>query len=296
MKISLGPMQFYWRRAAALDFYRRVAQAPVDIVYLGETVCSKRRELTPEDWLEVAQNLAQAGKQVVMSTLALIEAESELSSLRHYCDNGRFLVEANDMAAVQLMSEHGLPFVAGPTINNYNASSLAILHRGGLRRWVMPVELSAQALRDILAELAPLDLAPRLETEVFAHGYLPLAYSARCFTARANNLPKDRCEFRCIEYPQGMPLTTQDGRPLFTVNGIQTMSGLVHNLCARWQDLAAAGADILRISPQGDDTLELVAELAAAIREGRPAKVAGGAGHDCNGYWQGASGMDWQAR
>ena len=36
-----------------------------------------------------------------------------------------------------------------------------------------------------------------METEVLAFGRLPLAVSARCFTARAHNLPKDQCDFRC---------------------------------------------------------------------------------------------------
>jgi collagenase-like PrtC family protease len=44
-----------------------------------------------------------------------------------------------------------------------------------------------------------------METEVFAYGRLPLAFSARCFTARHFNLQKDTCEFRCLEFADGMP-------------------------------------------------------------------------------------------
>lgn len=43
----------------------------------------------------------------------------------------------------------------------------------------------------------------RPEVELFAYGHLPLAYSARCFTARAENLPKDDCQFVCLNYPEG---------------------------------------------------------------------------------------------
>ncbi|HOZ06082.1 MAG TPA: U32 family peptidase, partial [Arenimonas sp.] len=79
MKLSLGPLQYFWSRERTLAFYQEAAQWPVDIIYLGETVCSKRRELTTRDWIALAEELAAHGKQVVLSSLALIEAESELS-------------------------------------------------------------------------------------------------------------------------------------------------------------------------------------------------------------------------
>src|SRR5690606_38628976 len=51
MKLSLGPIHYFWERDAVFAFYRQVAEWPVDIVYLGEVVCSKRRELRRDDWL-----------------------------------------------------------------------------------------------------------------------------------------------------------------------------------------------------------------------------------------------------
>ena len=47
--LSLGPLQYYWPRQQTLDFYAAVAAMPVDIVYLGETVCSRRHELRLDD-------------------------------------------------------------------------------------------------------------------------------------------------------------------------------------------------------------------------------------------------------
>ncbi|MEK7757995.1 MAG: U32 family peptidase, partial [Pseudomonadota bacterium] len=115
MKLSLGPILYYWERERVLDFYAQAAGWPVDIVYLGEAVCSKRRALRPDDWLEIAGSLAQAGKEVVLTTLALIEAESELGALRRAVANGRFPIEANDTAALNMLSTaQGMRFVAGP--------------------------------------------------------------------------------------------------------------------------------------------------------------------------------------
>src|SRR5690606_28298606 len=136
LKLSLGPLQYFWPRGRTLAFYREAAGWPVDIVYLGETICSKRRELRLDDWLSIAGELAAAGKEVVLSTLALIEAESELGALRRQAANGTFRIEANDLSAVQVCRERRLPFVGGPTLNVYNHHALAMLMDDGLYRWV----------------------------------------------------------------------------------------------------------------------------------------------------------------
>ncbi len=104
---------------------------PVDIVYLGETVCSRRHELRLDDYLEIADRLADAGKEVVLSTLTLIESESDLKALRRMVENGRCTVEANEMGAVRLLAERQRAFVAGPTLNVFNAETLKTPRRPG---------------------------------------------------------------------------------------------------------------------------------------------------------------------
>ena len=60
MKLSLGPMQYFWPRERTLAFYREAIEWPLDIVYLGETVCSKRRELRTVEWIGLAEDLPPA--------------------------------------------------------------------------------------------------------------------------------------------------------------------------------------------------------------------------------------------
>jgi collagenase-like PrtC family protease len=292
MRLSIGPIQYFWEREQVLDFYQHAADSPADIIYLGEVICSKRRLVKLDDWMAIGKELQQGGKEVILSSLTLLEAASELGSLKKLCDNDSFMVEANDVAAIQLLSESGKSFVTGPSVNIYNDRSLQLLARKGLKRWVLPVELGLEALQDLQAR------RPQgIETEVYALGRLPLAYSARCYTARAHNLPKDDCRFKCLDYPDGRLLKTQEDQDFLVLNGIQTQSALTHQALDQVPELKALGVDILRISPQSKDTLRIV-EIFDAARMGSDAEdlvddllslLPLGA---CNGYLTGLPGMD----
>jgi len=253
MKLSLGPIQYFWEREHVLDFYQQAADSAADIIYLGEVICSKRRLVKFEDWLAIGNELKQSGKEVILSSLTLLEAASEMSSLKKLCANDAFMVEANDISAVQLLSSAGKSFVTGPSFNIYNGRSLKLLAQKGLKRWVLPVELGLDTLRD-LQEVRP----EGLETEVFALGRLPLAYSARCYTARSHNLPKDDCQFKCLDYPDGRILETQEKQEFLVLNGIQTQSALTHQVLEQVPELASLGVDVLRISPQHRGTMQIL--------------------------------------
>lgn len=294
MKISLGPIQYYWPRDTVFAFYESLAASPVDIVHLGEAVCSRRHELRLPDWLALAELLRQAGKEVVLSTQVLIESHSDLGAMRRVAANGRFLVEANDMGAVHCMS--GQPFVAGPHLNLYSAQSLGIVARLKATRWVMPLEMSRTGLAALLAERPA-----NLETEVFAYGRLPLAFSARCFTARQRNLPKDDCRFSCIEHPDGLLMQTREKQPFLVLNGIQTQSALVYNLVGEIDTMRAMGVDVLRLSPQSTNTPAIVALVRAAV-DGAIAPGEAAArmaplmpAEACDGFWHGRPGLERRA-
>ncbi len=281
MQLSLGPTQYFWPRERTLAFYREAVLWPLDRIHLGETVCSKRRELGTRDWIALAEELAASGKQIVLSTLALIEAESELGALRRIVENGRFLVEANDLSAVQYCRQRGIPFVAGPTLNIYNAQALSLLIEDGLRRWVPGVEQGQVLLAELRTAMAALGHAMP-EVEVIAWGRLPLAFSARCFTARALDIAKDDCGFRCIEHPDGLPLATREGQRFLRINGIQVQGDEITDLAPEIAELRELGVDALRLYPQHEGMAEVVARFRAALDADTPVARVGAS----NGYWR----------
>jgi collagenase-like PrtC family protease len=292
MKISLGPIQYYWPRADVLAFYAAVAASPVDIVYLGEAVCSRRHELRLNDWFDLAATLRDAGKEVVLSTQVLIESGADVTVLHKLADNGQFMVEANDMGAVHCL-EGKVPFVAGPHLNIYNLPTLQWMAPLGIRRWVMPLEMSCDDLT-LIQNGKP----AQVQTEVFAYGRMPLAFSARCFTARHCNLPKDDCQFKCLEHPDGLMMRTQENEEFLVLNGIQTQSARVHNLLPEVAAMRAMGVDVLRISPQSQQTMRIVELFRSVVQEERSTVDANAELNSlmpekaCNGYWYAKPGLE----
>ena len=292
MKLSLGPVLYYWTREALLDFYANLPHSRLATIYLGEVVCGRRLAMRPADWLGLARDLARTGVEVVLSTQVLIESELDLRAVRNVAENGEFLVEANDMGAVRLLAGR-VRFVAGPHLNVYNPQTLAWLAELGACRWVMPVELG----RDALA-LLQRDRPAGIETEVFAYGRLPLAFSARCFTARHYNLSKDDCQYRCLDHPDGLPLATREGQPFLALNGLQTQSAQVYDLSRTLPQMRELGVDVVRLSAQSAGMNGIIEayhralegelsgpDLEAALAAHRPADP-------CDGYWYGKPGIE----
>ncbi len=292
MKLSLGPVLFFWPKETLIDFYAHLLDAPLDTVYLGEVVCSRRQKMRFDDWMSLAEDMAESGKEIILSSHVLLESESDLKRLRKIAGQGKFKIEANDMGAVKLAREHGIPFVAGATLNIYNEATLDVFRQLGAYRWLPPAELSRDKIAVITAA------AGDLETELFAWGKIPLAYSSRCFTARHYNLNKDSCEFRCLDHEHGMTMNTREGQPFLTVNGIQTMSYGCQSLLAHHQDAAAIGIGMLRLSPQLTDMPRII-ELHRAVLDGQTDSATAldelkrlATGTLVDGYWHGQPGIE----
>lgn len=300
--LTVGPVLYHWPRQALLEFYAGVADSVADTVVLGESVCARRRELRLPDWLAVGRELAAAGKQVVLVSQALVETEADLRLIERQGEQGEFAVEAGDVSAIALLAGR-VPLVLGPHVNIYSQRALRELADVGARRWVAPVELAIDALARVNPPAAPVrtPLGEPIETEAWAFGRLPLAFSARCFTARHHRVPKDDCGFHCLADGDGLLLRTSEGAPFLVLNGTQTQSAAVQSLLDEAGPLRAAGVRHLRLSPCARGFDAVLRDFDAVFNGGAaPAgrsdawAALGVPGPLANGYAHRQPGMHWR--
>jgi O2-independent ubiquinone biosynthesis protein UbiV len=293
--VTLGPVLFNWQPEQWRDFYFRIAdEAPVSTVYVGEAICSKRAPLIEPYYAEVAERLQAAGKSVVFSSLSEVLSKLDRKLAAQICTAEGFLVEANDGSA--LLHLKGRPHHIGPLMNVYNERTVEFLVGNGASNVCLPVEMPAKAIAALCAATRHLDFM----TEVQVFGRQSLALSARCYHARAHGRIKDTCRFVCEEDPDGLDLTTIDGRTFLTVNGIQTLSYEYLNLLREVPALRAMGVSRFRLSPHTIDMVE-VAKIFAGVVEGTLATEEAAARLDAikpdapfaNGFYYGKPGHTW---
>ena len=301
--LTVGPVLYHWSRAALMHFYAAVADSPADTVVLGEAVCARRRELRLDDWLALGRELAAAGKEVVLVAQTLIESDADLRLLERQGDQQDFAVEAGDASALQLLAGR-LPLVLGPHLNIYSRAALQEHADLGASRWVAPVELALDALALVNPPQDPVRTPQGrpFATEAWGFGRLPLAFSARCFTARHHRLPRDDCAFRCLADADGLLLSSTEGQPFLVLNGTQTQSAGVQTLLDDGAALRAAGVSRLRLSPCAQGFCQVLDDFEAVLNAGAAAagrtagwSALGVPGPLCNGYAHRRPGMAWSA-
>ncbi|MCK7581946.1 MAG: hypothetical protein MZV65_44230 [Chromatiales bacterium] len=299
MKLALGPLHTTGRAQAGAGFLRAHGrERRSDIVYLGETVCSRRHELRLDDWLALG-------------------GRNWRPPARKWCSPRSTLIEIRvGPQACCAGWRRSAASASRPTRWARCACSPA---DGGVRRRTVAQRLQrphagaaasagrdalGDAARDVRAMLQPLHgraRRRRWRPRYSPTGRLPLAYSARCFTARHYNLQKDACEFRCLGLADGLPLNTAEGQPFLTLNGIQTQSSQVFNLAGEMDALRRLGVDVVRISPQAVGTAAVI-DIFRAAADGsltpheaaaRLASLLPGA--PCNGFWHGRPGLEYLA-
>lgn len=304
-EFTVGALPYWWPRPALLAFYAEVADSAAHCVVLGETVCSRRTEMKPGDWLALARELRDSGKEVVLATLPLLSSEAEWRAVRELARQEEFLLEAGDASALQALEQAGeqrgrLPrFVIGPHLNIYNGDALREHAALGAVRWVAPVELAAAAIGRVNPPHARVR-GPHGEitTEAWGFGRLPLALSARCFTARHHRLRKDACEFRCRDDADGLRLDSTEGQAFLCINGTQIQSAGLHAVLGPWPELRAAGVGRLRLSPCSQGFFEVLRSFDAVCNDGadtadalRHLRALDLPGPLVDGYAKGAAGM-----
>jgi len=248
--LTLGPVQFNWPADKRRDFYFRMAdEAPVDVVYLGENVCAKRTPFFDPFIPEIAERLLAAGKQVVLSTLALVMDKREQERIRELCLANDFLIEANDVGTVAMLGTRS--YIVGPFVNVYNEGSAQTFVNGGAEVIVLNNELPGTTIRSLVNNV------PDCAFEVQAFGRLPLAISARCYHARVHGLHKDGCQYVCEQDADGMDVETLDDEDFLSVNGTQTLSHRICDLSAEIHEMMEFGVRRFRLWPHWVDMVKV---------------------------------------
>lgn len=244
MELTVGPNQFFWEADRWAKLYDDLAQAPVDRVVLGELICSKRLPFYQDRIPEAISTLANAGKQVVLTSLALVTLKRERKLTAELAEMG-VEIEVNDLTALPHLPE-GMRFSVGPLVNVYNEGTLSWLALRGAARICLPPELPLASVKTLAATGADLGV----DIEVWGHGRLPLAISSRCYHARLHNRTKDSCQFACEDDPDGLNVRTLDDQPFLAMNGVQTLSDTYACSVYQIDALIDAGVSALRLSPQ----------------------------------------------
>ncbi len=263
--LTLGPLLFNWPAEQKRDFYFRMAdEAALDTVYLGEVVCSKRESFFEPFLAPVIERLEAAGKEVVISTLALIMSPREMEALRALARDQDRLVEANDLSGTALLA--GRRHCIGPFVNVYNEGTVDYLGRRGAERICLPHELPGASVAALAGR--------GVDLEVAVFGRLPLAISARCYHARAHGLHKDGCQYVCDRDPDGMVVETLDGEAFLAVNGTQTLSYRYGSLLGELTELQGSGVEHFRLSPHDIDMVAVAGLFRAVLDAEREAEDA----------------------
>ena len=291
-KLTLGPLLFHWPAAKRRDFYFRVAdEAPVDAVYIGEVVCSKRESDFEPFRDSVIERLRSAGKEVMLSTLALVTTPREVERIRELMASG-IPIEANDVACLQLLS--GRRHVVGPYINVFNEGSRDFVIGLGATRIVLPVEIPATSIRTVAATDG------RAEVEVQVFGRQPLSVAMRCYHARAHNRTKDHCQLVCGLDADGLTAATIDGNDILTINGTQTLTHGHAVLLAELGALRSFGVTHFRLSPQDLDMVAVASIYRAVLDDHSEPSAAVARVRQLtgdipfvNGFVHGREGLSW---
>lgn len=294
--LTLGPVLFHWAAEKKRDFYFRIAdEAPIDTVYLGEVICSKRAPFFDDHYAEVVERLRRGGKRVVFSSLAEVMIARERKMTAGLCDMDDFEVEANDASALYHL--RGKPHRIGQYFNTYNEQTLAHLVANGATHFSLPAELPRESLRLLSVAAA----AHQAALEVQIYGRIGLALSARCYHARAHGRVKDNCQFVCEHDPDGLPLKTLGGQDFLCINGVQTVSHSCLNLVHELKEMASMGIGWFRLSPQDCDMVAVAKYFSDVLcgrmdaEEAERGIVASGLNSpQSNGFYYGESGYHWR--
>jgi len=253
MLVSLAPVRFSWSVQQLQRFYAQAADWPVDIVYLGETFCGKRRVLSWQQWQEIGENLVAAGKQVVYSSNSTHDSSMSIMQLQRMCKENDFQLEVADMGYLQLLQTRRRPHVVGHSINVGTKDKLARFAELGMTRWVMPRQANIDYLVADMRLAQVYEQERNFEVETSVYGMFQSSASVYCTRDLDFNPLKD-CKVDCDIGKLSMSWHDPQA--------IREATFVLSNHIAR---LAAWGANVFRVVPNSADMGPVLANVSAEV-------------------------------
>jgi len=290
LKISVGPAPSHWGRKKIRKFYRELAESPADHVYVGETVCAERSCFSPTFLTGLCDTLRRAGKQVFASSLILVKESERFCAFRELAElvDG---IEINSPTFLSLARHHFA--IGGAFLHVHNSVTANSMAARKVNKIVLPHELGLDTISLIAGRCS-------VPVEVVVHGHIPIGISAACQTARSFRRNGEGCGNLCGRYPEGMVLQAGQ-KPLFRIEGPQTLSAATYCLVECLSQLAEAGVDTVRILPQLNhtarivriyrDVLDLKTDCHDALKELKAVCPSG----LCNGWFLGKAGWVYES-
>jgi collagenase-like PrtC family protease len=243
--ITLGPMLFNWPEQKKLNFYKMIAQeTDVDVVYIGEVICQKRFACWGKIYDQIVNLLISSGKEVIISSLALINTDEEIKIIHDYVQNTNLVIEANDISVMNIIGDH--KYCLGPYINIYNEDALEFYADHNVSHITFSPELPQKSVETLTSTRLT-------EYEIGVFGRMPLAISARCAHARIYKQTKKNCRYVCEKDLNGLTVSTLDDQPFLSINGLQTMSYSYCNMLSEIDYFQKIGINRFRLYPHDYD-------------------------------------------
>lgn len=267
-ELSLGAAPTNWGRRRLRRFYQQIARHErIARVYVGEVSCTKRRVLSADFFEEMCGLLTDGGVEVVLATPPIITSRLEFDELASLAEIAPAL-EANNPGTVALWRERfsEKTLVLGPYLDVYNEVAARFWRDAGASRVVAPIDIELETLSRMV------EVFPRA-TEVVALGRPALAFSWRCYAARAFGKLGRECAFECYRTRE-IRLETLEGERLLAANGKAVYADRVYAPLRSFAGLRTSGVTTLRIEPAAPDetaALAMIDDCVALLSGAEPA-------------------------
>ena len=179
MSIIIDSTPFHWDRASTLAFYDNAAELAADTFVLGDTLCAANSVLSWEEWQTIGNQLKQAGKQVIYSTMAFHKAHMSVAKLHKLIVNGDTPLEiaSNFMLLMRRDSRAITAFCTAREMDVTNEYRCQQLMNSGAM--FIPIHTSAD-IKQVQKSIDRLSNYTCVNFDVMVHGDLSLENLPEC--------------------------------------------------------------------------------------------------------------------